>query len=501
MLPEPRRYATSPTDLHPEKSDDHRRRGHQAAPHPHRRTSSDDWASRAHGWPSRSANGWPTVTAAIPHFSPRGLVHGTSNVDAPQAPALGHTLETAQRGTDEIPDTVRVLPKIDVRRVQRWRRPRSWPRSRSTSRRVRRRSETPDDHPDTPAVATRLRPRVDTLPIARLRYTTTTGLWELYWRDRKPPLPPLRPRPAHEPRRRPPRRDRAGPDPHPLGIGPMHRSPRRRARTSRRRRPASLLQFRLQFPTSRIVGGPDLRWIVSPTCKNSHASTPAASTPANTGRGNWKAGLLPDSRCLRVTSTSRRSGRGRASHLSAIRCPGGGHRRRHARHGHPPGGVGPGGRTAEPSPVQSGRILPRSRPDHAAPRGRGDRRVRHDTGGRGPGDQTVQPEQPDETTAAVASCIGVALALLDQPLSGRDPDAPQDLWDRGRLPAGHWTGERAATDILALACKAPRLRLHRDPHRPPGRQARPVRLRGGPGCGHAAWPAQTGAPVPGPHPN
>ena len=34
--------------------------------------------------------------------------------------------------------------------------------------------------------------------------------------------------------------------------------------------------------------------------------------------------------------------------------------------------------------------------------------------------------------------------------SGRDPNAPTDLADT-RLPSGYWIGERAATDVLALA--------------------------------------------------
>lgn len=58
----------------------------------------------------------------------------------------------------------------------------------------------------------------------------------------------------------------------------------------------------------------------------------------------------------------------------------------------------------------------------------------------------VQPESPDNTDATVSSCIGIALGLLDDTLA--QPDAPTVA-----LPAGHWNGERAATDILVLACK------------------------------------------------
>jgi hypothetical protein len=65
----------------------------------------------------------------------------------------------------------------------------------------------------------------------------------------------------------------------------------------------------------------------------------------------------------------------------------------------------------------------------------------------------VQPESPDNTTATVAGCIGLALGLLDEWLSGRDSNAPSRLAQQVRLPAGHWVGERAATDVLALAGK------------------------------------------------
>jgi hypothetical protein len=65
----------------------------------------------------------------------------------------------------------------------------------------------------------------------------------------------------------------------------------------------------------------------------------------------------------------------------------------------------------------------------------------------------VQPESPDNSLATVASCIGIALGLLDEWLSGRDPNAPANLAQQTRLPAGHWLGERAATDILVLARK------------------------------------------------
>lgn len=65
----------------------------------------------------------------------------------------------------------------------------------------------------------------------------------------------------------------------------------------------------------------------------------------------------------------------------------------------------------------------------------------------------AQPEFPDNSTATVASCTGVALGLLDDWLSGQDPHAPAALTQPIWLPAGHWVGERAATDVLALARK------------------------------------------------
>jgi len=67
--------------------------------------------------------------------------------------------------------------------------------------------------------------------------------------------------------------------------------------------------------------------------------------------------------------------------------------------------------------------------------------------------EEVVPESPQNTIATVAGCTGVALGLLDEWLSGRDPAAPARLAAHTRLPAGHWTGERAAIDVLALAAK------------------------------------------------
>jgi hypothetical protein len=65
----------------------------------------------------------------------------------------------------------------------------------------------------------------------------------------------------------------------------------------------------------------------------------------------------------------------------------------------------------------------------------------------------AQPESPGNTEPTVAACIGVALGLLDDWLAGGSRDSPAGLAQRVRLPAGNWTGERAATDILVLARK------------------------------------------------
>jgi hypothetical protein len=65
----------------------------------------------------------------------------------------------------------------------------------------------------------------------------------------------------------------------------------------------------------------------------------------------------------------------------------------------------------------------------------------------------AQPESPGDTAPTVAACIGAALGLLDDWLAGPRRDTPPGLGQHVRLPAGHWTGERAATDILALARK------------------------------------------------
>jgi hypothetical protein len=65
----------------------------------------------------------------------------------------------------------------------------------------------------------------------------------------------------------------------------------------------------------------------------------------------------------------------------------------------------------------------------------------------------VQPESPDNAVATVASCIGIALGLLDEWLSRRDGSAPANLAAHTVLPKGHWTGERAATHVLVLAGK------------------------------------------------
>jgi hypothetical protein len=51
--------------------------------------------------------------------------------------------------------------------------------------------------------------------------------------------------------------------------------------------------------------------------------------------------------------------------------------------------------------------------------------------------QQVQPESPDNAVPEVSACIGIALGLLDNWLSGHDEAAPARLADRVRLPKGH----------------------------------------------------------------
>ena len=65
----------------------------------------------------------------------------------------------------------------------------------------------------------------------------------------------------------------------------------------------------------------------------------------------------------------------------------------------------------------------------------------------------ARPESPDGSVPTVAACTGIALGLLDQWLAGHDTGAPAGLATMTCLPAGNWTGERAAIDILTLARK------------------------------------------------
>ena len=93
----------------------------------------------------------------------------------------------------------------------------------------------------------------------------------------------------------------------------------------------------------------------------------------------------------------------------------------------------------------------------------------------------AQPESPDGSAATVAGFIGVALGLLDQWLPGHDRSTPADLGKLTRLPAGHWTGERAAADIVTLARKG-RAFASLDALIARGRPARALRQRPCPRC-------------------
>jgi hypothetical protein len=63
----------------------------------------------------------------------------------------------------------------------------------------------------------------------------------------------------------------------------------------------------------------------------------------------------------------------------------------------------------------------------------------------------VEPEPTGPGGASVAGCTGVAVGLLDSWLGGKDAGVPAGLEDGYTLPAGHWLGERAATDFIVLA--------------------------------------------------
>ena len=97
----------------------------------------------------------------------------------------------------------------------------------------------------------------------------------------------------------------------------------------------------------------------------------------------------------------------------------------------------------------------------------------------------AQAESSDGSAVTVASCIGVALGLLDQWLPRHDHSIPADLGKLTRLPAGHWTGERAAADIVTLARKGRAFALPGCADRQAGRPARALRQRPWPRCPHS----------------
>jgi hypothetical protein len=108
----------------------------------------------------------------------------------------------------------------------------------------------------------------------------------------------------------------------------------------------------------------------------------------------------------------------------------------------------------------------------------------------------VQPESPDNSAPTVSACIGITLGLLDDWLGGSEPTAPPRLADRVRLPKGHWQGERAALDILALAGNG---RAFRSLGSLITRQGGPQVLNGSALALTAtirAWSNDTGTPVP-----
>jgi hypothetical protein len=67
--------------------------------------------------------------------------------------------------------------------------------------------------------------------------------------------------------------------------------------------------------------------------------------------------------------------------------------------------------------------------------------------------ENAQPESRDGSAPEVSACIGLALGLLDDWLTGLNSHAPVTLAQITRLPAGQWFGQRAAVNVLALARK------------------------------------------------
>ncbi|MEV6258804.1 hypothetical protein AB0L97_36690 [Nocardia sp. NPDC051911] len=65
----------------------------------------------------------------------------------------------------------------------------------------------------------------------------------------------------------------------------------------------------------------------------------------------------------------------------------------------------------------------------------------------------IPPTATSSDDATVSGGIGVGTGLLDDWLSGRHPGTPKGLAAAVRLPRGHWIGERAAIDLIALARK------------------------------------------------
>ncbi|MFD5433764.1 hypothetical protein ACFWJ4_16635 [Kitasatospora sp. NPDC127067] len=70
---------------------------------------------------------------------------------------------------------------------------------------------------------------------------------------------------------------------------------------------------------------------------------------------------------------------------------------------------------------------------------------------------SLGPDPTDAQPVTGAHAAGLAMLLLDNWSTG-PAGVPAGLLARTALPAGHWRGERAATDILALARKG---RAHR----------------------------------------
>ncbi|MDH6145808.1 hypothetical protein P3T35_007869 [Kitasatospora sp. GP30] len=75
---------------------------------------------------------------------------------------------------------------------------------------------------------------------------------------------------------------------------------------------------------------------------------------------------------------------------------------------------------------------------------------------------SLGPDPTEAQPVTASHAAGLAMALLDAWSANATGDTPAGLLADTALPPGHWRGERAARDILALARKG---RAHRSVHK------------------------------------